>query len=100
MDILHTITPALSTVTVTGLGYITWYLKTKVKSGYASEFALKMMIRSQLRDLHSRLIKEGSVTFDELEDINDLFEAYKKVGGNSTTPKLVEELNELPKKVR
>lgn len=41
-------------------------------------------------------IERGWITEDEYDTLKDLYEPYKKLGGNGSGTKIMEELNKLP----
>ena len=41
-------------------------------------------------------IERGWITEDEYDTLKDLYEPYKKLGGNGSGTKIMEEINKLP----
>ena len=87
--IISIVTTALSTYLVS------WSQQNKSKKDYTQE-ALKILLKSELTKEYIELIKKGFVTFDELESVNEVYEAYHNLKGNGTGTKMIEEIRKLP----
>ena len=72
-----------------------WLQQNKSKKDYTQE-ALKILLKSELKKEYIELIKKGFVTFDELENVNEVYEAYHNLKGNGTGTKMIEEIRKLP----
>lgn len=60
---------------------------------------LKGLGHDRIIELGSRYIKEGSISRDEFENLNDyLYKPYQELGGNGTAEKIMEEVRKLPLK--
>lgn len=93
---LEIITTIISIVTSAVSGYLVWWLQqNKSKKDYTQE-ALKILLKSELKKEYIELIKKGFVTFDELESVNEVYEAYHNLKGNGTGTKMIEEIRKLP----
>ena len=93
---LEIITTIISIVTTALSGYLVWWLQqNKSKKDYTQE-ALKILLKSELKKVYIELVKKGFVTFDELENANEIYEAYHNLKGNGTGTKMIEEIRKLP----
>ena len=60
---------------------------------------LKGLGHDRIIELGSHYIKEGSISRDEFENLNDyLYKPYQELGGNGTAEKIMEEVRKLPLK--
>ena len=52
---------------------------------------IKSLLRYRINRECQRTVNRGWITSDEIEDINDLYESYRSLGGNGTVKKFYEE---------
>lgn len=57
--------------------------------------ALKVMMVDRVRHVGRSCIKEGEITLETKETINDMYRSYKALGGNGHLETIMEEVNEL-----
>ncbi len=53
------------------------------------------MLRDAIYKRCEVALRNGSISVKELENIEGLYEPYKKLGGNGTAKKLVDEVKEM-----
>lgn len=61
----------------------------------------KMLIglaHDRIYSLCEKYLERGTVSIDELENLDYLYQPYKELGGNGTGERLYEAVNRLPKK--
>ena len=82
---------------VTGLlGYLTAKLKDYKNRDKTQEESLKCLLRSNITSKYYVYSELGKIPFYEKENIDYMFEQYKKMGGNSYVEQIVKEINKLP----
>lgn len=57
--------------------------------------ALKVMMVDRVRHVGRSCIKDGEITLETKETINDMYRSYKALGGNGHLKTIMEEVNEL-----
>ena len=76
------------------------YSKKKDKKDEVLEHQSEMLIglgHDRIVYLGTKYLEEGSITEDEFENLNKyLYEPYKKLGGNGTCEKIMEDVRKLP----
>lgn len=86
----------LSPVLIAGLGYIVWLLKQQKKANDATDKGIMLLLRREIISDHKKYcIKGETITPFEYHDIVEMHEAYKALGGNGMTDKLMDELEEI-----
>ena len=99
-DIIST---AIGVVVTGSVGYLIGIVKNykKMVDNYKNEIkdnkeALKCLLRSNITSKYYVYKEMGKMPYYEKENIDYMFEQYKKMGGNSYVDGLVRELNQLP----
>ena len=72
-----------------------WLQQNKSKKDYTQE-ALKILLKSELKKEYIEFMQKGYVTFEDLENVNEVYEAYHNLKGNGTGTKMIEEIRKLP----
>lgn len=70
-----------------------WSSKRRKKS--ATGAAMLALLHDRLYCLMEKYIERGSITTDEYDNLMYLYAPYKKLGGNGTCERLLEEVNHL-----
>lgn len=83
IDIITTILSAVLTCIST---YILWVVKRGSTNKKASKDGMKVLMRRELRTIHSECVKKQSVTDEELAEFNEIYEVYTLCGGNGRGP--------------
>lgn len=82
---------------VTGvLGYLSASIKNYKNKDSTQEESLKCLLRSNITSKYYVYSELGEIPFYEKENIDYMFEQYKKMGGNSYVEQIVKEINKLP----
>lgn len=71
----------------------------KLSKDSVEKQALKSLLRDAIYRRCEHALKDGVITVKDLENIEALYEIYKKLGGNGTAKKLVEEVEEMQTEV-
>lgn len=58
--------------------------------------AQKVLMIDRVRDLGERYIIRGHITLDEKENLVEMYQAYKNLGGNGHLKTVMEEIDRLP----
>lgn len=86
----------VSPIIIAGLGYITWLLQTQKKQDDANARGTMLLLRREIIDAYNKFIKGGeTMTAFCYEDIIEIHDAYKALGGNGLTDSMYEELMKL-----
>lgn len=80
------------------MGYLTWYLKAQFSNKSATSKAMKIILRGQIYELHSRYVARGYIEPQELYEFTELVEVYKSFKGNGTAERMVKDVQALPLK--
>lgn len=94
--ILKVILTVVGFITTGVLGYLVAKLKDYKKRDVNQEEALKCLLRSNITSKYYVYNELKEIPLYEKENIDYMFEIYKKLGGNSYIGGLVEEINKLP----
>lgn len=86
----------LSPVLVALMGWVVWILKEQKKSTSAQEKGLMLLLRRELIEAHDRYCVKGDpLSRLDYETICETDDAYKALGGNGLTEKLVSDIKVL-----
>ena len=94
--ILKVILTVVGFITTGLLGYLVAKVKDYKKRDINQEEALKCLLRSNITSKYYVYNELKEIPLYEKENIDYMFEIYKKLGGNSYVGGLVEEINKLP----
>ena len=94
--ILKIILTVVGFITTGVLGYLVAKVKDYKKRDTNQEEALKCLLRSNITSKYYVYNELKEIPLYEKENIDYMFEIYKKLGGNSYIGGLVEEINKLP----
>ena len=93
MNVILTVTGFI----ITGLlGYFSAKLKDYKNRDINQEKALKCLLRSNITSKYYVYTELGEIPYYEKENINYMYEQYKKMKGNSYVDEVVVEINKLP----
>ena len=96
--IVKVILTVVGFITTGVLGYLVAKVKNYKKRDTNQEEALKCLLRSNITSKYYVYNELKEIPLYEKENIDYMFEIYKKLGGNSYVGGLVEEINKLPSK--
>lgn len=86
----------ISPLLVAGVGYIITILKSSKKTGDANARGTMLLLRRELVRSHKKhCIRGEDMTPFDFEDIEEIHETYKELGGNGLVDKMFDELEEL-----
>ncbi len=78
-------------------GFITAFIQSRGEAKSATREMLKGLGHDRICELGEKSIAKGYVTRDEYENLHDyLFVPYKKLGGNGTAEKVMNDVKKLP----
>ena len=60
------------------------------------ELGTQALLRAQIIHIYNKYIEKGYVPIYERENVNELYEQYKNLGGNGTIKTLMQKLDDLP----
>lgn len=86
----------LSPILVALMGWVVWFLKQQKKSTSAQEKGLMLLLRRELIEAHDKYCVKGDpLSRLDYETICETDDAYKELGGNGLTEKLVADIKVL-----
>lgn len=87
------IAPGILAILTAVLGYITHLLKESQKTNDANAIGTMLLLRREIVNYHKRHCKGGDplTTFD-FNDLTEIHDAYKALGGNGLTDKMYNDL--------
>ena len=94
--ILKVVLTVVGFITTGVLGYLVAKVKDYKKRDVNQEEALKCLLRSNITSKYYVYNELKEIPLYEKENIDYMFEIYKKLGGNSYVGELVKEINDLP----
>lgn len=83
---------------IAGLSLCYRHLQNKFKKHEALEDGVLAMLHDRLFQSGMYFINKGEITVSELKNIEKMYEAYHKLGGNGTGTEIYERVRELPLK--
>ncbi len=84
-----------------GLSFLVGLLWNRAKAAKEKqnnmEEGIRALLRGRIRDIHERVMGRNPkyVTYDELQDAEDIYSAYHKLGGNGRGTALMEDMQHL-----
>ena len=89
--LLDTYTIALPIV----LSYIVWLLKQSNKKRDANSKGTMLLIRIKIIEYHDKYCRLGYIPSYVLDNVLELYEAYKALGGNGLVKQMIEDIKHL-----
>lgn len=87
----------------TFLGGIVGFISTKLKKNKKKDLAIEQGVQALLRNEIIRRYREfeskGEISILDQENLDEMFEQYKNLGGNGTVKKMMNDLYELKTKI-
>lgn len=88
--------PALLAVITALCSYAVHALKESKKVGGANAKGTMLLLRREIIASHDKFCKKGeAITHFDYDDITEIHDAYKALGGNGLTDKMFEDLQNL-----
>ncbi|WP_286144693.1 hypothetical protein [Bacteroides caecimuris] len=78
------------------LGYIVWLLKEQRKVRSANSEGTKCLLREKLIDYHDKYMEKEAIPSYALRNWVEMFNAYKRLGGNGMIDGMDKEIHDLP----
>lgn len=99
-DIINVITSYLIPTILGGiLGFISTKLKKNKKKDLAIEQGVQALLRNEIIRRYREFETKGEISILDKENLEEMFEQYKNLGGNGTVKKMMDELLELKTKI-
>ena len=93
---MQTYTVALPVILTALMGYVVWLLKNQKKDRDANSRGTMLLLRVQLIEYHDKYTAVGHIPSYAYENFCEMYEAYHKLGGNSTITELRNKFIKLP----
>ena len=77
------------------LGYIVWVLQRQKKDKDANSRGTMLLLRVQLIEYHEKYMTQGCIPSYAYENFEEMYDAYRELGGNGMIVKMHEEIHEL-----
>ena len=77
------------------LGYIVWLLKRQKKDRDANSRGTMLLLRVQMIEYHNKYIELGYIPSYVYQNFDEMYKAYKELGGNGMITRMYEEMQEL-----
>lgn len=77
------------------LSYIVWLLKKQKRDRDANSKGTMLLLRDRLIEYHDKYVKIGEIPSYAYENFQEMYEAYRALGGNGMVTKMHEEIEEL-----
>lgn len=78
------------------LGYIVWLLKEQKQIRSANSEGTKCLLRVKLIEYHNKYMEKGYIPSYALRNWVEMYEAYKRLGGNGMIEGMNKEIHALP----
>lgn len=99
-EIINVITSYLIPTILGGiLGFISTKLKKNKKKDLAIEQGVQALLRNEIIRRYREFETKGEISIFDKENLEEMFEQYKNLGGNGTVKKMMDELLELKTKI-
>lgn len=81
------------------LGFIATKLKKNKKKDLAIELGVQALLRNEIIRRYREFETKGEISILDQENLDEMFEQYKNLGGNGTVKKMMNDLYELKTKI-
>ena len=81
------------------LGFISTKLKKNKKKDLAIEQGVQALLRNEIIRRYREFESKGEISILDKENLEEMFEQYKNLGGNGTVKKMMDELLNLETKI-
>jgi len=82
--VVAVVTPIISAIT----GYVTFMIKNKKQGETLETKGMVILLRRELREQYQALTAKQSITIEDLEEFDEVYEIYHELGGNGTGTKM------------
>lgn len=81
------------------LGFIAAKFKKNKKKDLAIEQGVQALLRNEIIRRYREFESKGEISILDKENLEEMFEQYKKLGGNGTVKKMMDDLLDLKTKI-
>lgn len=81
------------------VGFISTKLKRNKKKDLAIEFGVQALLRNEIIRRYREFESKGEISILDKENLEEMFEQYKNLGGNGTVKKMMDDLLNLKTKI-
>ena len=103
MDKIDVLQIILGYIIPTFLGFIVGFISTKLRKNKKKDLAIEQGVQALLRNEIIRRYREfeskGEISILDKENLEEMFEQYKNLGGNGTVKKMMDDLLNLKTKI-
>ena len=103
MEKINILQIVLSYLLPTILGGVVGFISTKLKKNKKKDLAIEQGVQALLRNEIKRRYREfelkGEISILDKENLEEMFEQYKNLGGNGTVKKMMDDLLNLKIKI-
>lgn len=103
MENINILQIILSYLLPTILGGVVGFISTKLKKNKKKDLAIEQGVQALLRNEIIRRYREfeskGEISILDKENLEEMFEQYKNLGGNGTVKKMMDDLLNLKTKI-
>lgn len=89
----------ITTVVGAILGFIATKFKRNKKKDLAIEQGVQALLRNEIIRRYREFESKGEISILDKENLEEMFEQYKNLGGNGTVKKMMDELLDLKTKI-
>lgn len=82
-----------------GLGFVSTKFKKNKKKDLAIEQGVQALLRNEIIRRYREFETKGEISILDKENLEEMFEQYKNLGGNGTVKKMMDELLNLKTKI-
>lgn len=93
--LMQTYTIALPIVLTSFFGYVVWLFKEQKQDRDANSKGTMLLLKVQLIEYHEKYMKLGEIPSYSYQNFDEMYQAYKALGGNGMVTKMYEEIQEL-----
>lgn len=93
------ITYIITTLIGIAIGFLGTKLKKNKKKDLAIEQGVQALLRNEIIRRYREFESKGEISILDKENLEEMFEQYKNLGGNGTVKKMMDELLNLKTKI-
>lgn len=93
------ITYIITTLIGVAIGFLGTKLKKNKKKDLAIEQGVQALLRNEIIRRYREFESKGEISILDKENLEEMFEQYKNLGGNGTVKKMMDELLNLKTKI-
>lgn len=93
------ITYIITTLIGIAIGFLGTKLKKNKKKDLAIEQGVQALLRNEIIRRYREFESKGEISILDKENLEEMFEQYKNLGGNGTVKKMMDDLLELKTKI-